>query len=419
MYKFTRHFLFIQNNDQIIVGNKYMCTYLKISKECYDILEQLIQNGIDIHRYSQVFEESEDLEYSQKLTELLLQKRILVETQDEESIRSYSIQWELTNECNLSCRHCIADACTVRQSSDENKLIYDIADSIISLTPESLTITGGEPMVLSCFFELSAYIKGQYENELMLMTNGTLITAENAKQIASIFDKIFISIDGVDEETCRTIRGAGVFGKVVNAIRYLKEAGMKKISLSMVLTNENRVYKDKFYELCSKWGVTPMLRSFAPVGRGKNYQDWYVSSEKRFISNDSVDGNLVDEKRSSQPDVKFGSCGGRYGSVTIAPTGDIFLCAPYEYMNQSVGNITKIENVRDFFWMEKYKETKVYREFELKMPEYLEKCKDCNVRYFCWHCPFLFEQTVKNDRNFDLYCRHKKENLTFALWGEV
>ena len=53
-----------------------------------------------------------------------------------------------------------------------------------------------------------------------------------------------------------------------------------------------------------------MLRSFAPVGRGKNYQDWYVSSEKRFISNDSVDGNLVDEKRSSQPDVKFGSAVG-------------------------------------------------------------------------------------------------------------
>ena len=50
---------------------------ISLTKECYDILEQLIQNGIDIHRYSQVFEESEDLEYFQKLTELLLQKRIL------------------------------------------------------------------------------------------------------------------------------------------------------------------------------------------------------------------------------------------------------------------------------------------------------------------------------------------------------
>lgn len=419
MHKFSRHFLFIENKDQVIIGNKYRCTYIKISKECYEILEQLIKSKIDAQEYSKVFEEKEDLEYFLELIEILIQKRILVDSGDEEIVESFDVQWEVTNQCNLKCKHCIADAVATEQLLCKNDEIYSITDKIISMSPKSLTITGGEPMLLPFFFELSKYIKEQYQNEMMLMTNGTYITAENAKQIANLYNGIYISVDGVSEETCRTIRGAGVFGKVMNAIQYLKDVGMEDISLSMVLTNENRVYKDEFYEMCSRLEVTPMLRSFAAVGRGENHQDWYITSDDNLTHDDSVANDFVIKRRTGQPDVKFGACGGRYGSVTIGPKGDVFLCAPYEYNGQSIGNIAEMENVKDFFCSEKFKETTAYKEFEMKMPENHERCKTCNVQYFCWHCPFIFEQAIQNDRLFDKYCENKKKDLAFAIWGEV
>ena len=48
------------------------------------------------------------------------------------------------------------------------------------------------------------------------MTNGTLITPKNVKEIVSQIDSIDISLDGADEESCAVIRGKGVFEKVVS-----------------------------------------------------------------------------------------------------------------------------------------------------------------------------------------------------------
>ena len=51
------------------------------------------------------------------------------------------------------------------------------------------------------------------------MTNGTLITPKNVKEIVSQIDSIDISLDGADEESCAVIRGKGVFEKVVSSIK--------------------------------------------------------------------------------------------------------------------------------------------------------------------------------------------------------
>lgn len=53
--------------------------------------------------------------------------------------------------------------------------------------------------------------------------NGTLINEENVKKIINSVNQIDISIDGVDEDSCKVVRGPHVFEKIMNSIKLLKK----------------------------------------------------------------------------------------------------------------------------------------------------------------------------------------------------
>jgi radical SAM protein with 4Fe4S-binding SPASM domain len=416
MKKFTKHLLILKNSDQVIIGNKYECTFLKLSAECFGILEELLQKGIDKDGYGKVFCDPEDEKYFINIYDKLTADKILVDEDDEERLNEFNIQWEVTNKCNLHCRHCLADAVTTNCINDDKEKIFAIADKILEIRPQLITLTGGEPMVLPFFFELSEYIRSKHKNELDLMTNGTFINAGNAERITKLFDAVFISVDGIDEASCSEIRGAGVFGKVMDAIGFLKAAGQKNISLSYVLTSENMKYEKDFYKLCSELEVKPMVRAFSPVGRGEEHKDWYVP-ENTDMTDDKAPPEIAEKNRNGQPYVEFGSCGGRYASYNIGPDGSMYWCAPYESEGKAIDNILEISDTEAYFYGEKFRQSAVYKEFEEKMPENYKRCSDCCVKYFCWHCPFLFEQAIKNNEQFNNYCRSQKKDLMFSLWG--
>ena len=418
MRKFTKNLLFLQNGEQVIVGNKCECTFLKMSSECYDILNGFVNKGIGKHEYENIFEDKDDKEYFSELHDKLVEKKILVDENDKELLTDFDIQWEVTNQCNLHCKHCIADAVTTKTLIADRDEIYAIADKIIGVKPRLITVTGGEPMVLPFFFELSEYLRKNTDGEMNLMTNGTYINEENAVKIKELYDAVFISVDGSDEKSCSEIRGAGVFGKVMNAIKCLKAAGVKNISLSFVLTAQNREHEKPFLKLCKDLEVSPMVRTFSPVGRGKDHKDWYIQDES-VEDNDPVAPEIVKKARENQPYIEFGACGGRYGSFTVNPKGNMFLCAPYECSEKPIGNILDVDDIRKYFYEEEFRNTDSYLNFEKKMPENFKRCKECSVKYFCWHCPFLFEQSLKNEKSFDNYCKLRKKEIGFSLWGEI
>jgi MoaA/NifB/PqqE/SkfB family radical SAM enzyme len=72
-------------------------------------------------------------------------------------------------------------------------------------------------------------------------TNGTLITREKARQLASLGPRVVtIGLDGVGDEHYLATRGlASGFTKVVRSIGYLREAGIKNIRIGSVLMREN------------------------------------------------------------------------------------------------------------------------------------------------------------------------------------
>jgi MoaA/NifB/PqqE/SkfB family radical SAM enzyme len=98
-----------------------------------------------------------------------------------------------------------------------------------------IAIGGGEPLVRKDILEVLKYAKEQGLS-CEVVTNGTLITPELAKQLVKLADSVIFSIDGPPEINDH-IRGMGTFDRVARGIRLVQEA--KEISQKETLVRIN------------------------------------------------------------------------------------------------------------------------------------------------------------------------------------
>ena len=263
--RFSNMTKFMFNEDQAIIFNRLNGQWIKVPKQCYDILELCNKEGLSWSALSERLADDEDREYMKQLIELLDSMKCLYD--DDEKIIE-NVSFAITHRCNLKCIHCMVNA-AFGQSDEEHfdtKTICAFLDKIVAAKPKNITLTGGEPLLRSDFLTILGYLRSIYNGKITLMTNGTLITPKNVEEIVSQIDSIDISLDGADEESCAVIRGKGVFEKVVSSIKLLQSHGFSKISISMVLSTNNVRYTKQFMELNKSLNTTPMLRALSYEG---------------------------------------------------------------------------------------------------------------------------------------------------------
>ncbi len=110
------------------------------------------------------------------------------------------VVWNMTNRCNLSCRHCYIEAedraYKGELTTDEAKIFID---DLAAMKVPVLLFSGGEPLIREDLFELGAYAVAKGIRPV-ISTNGTLITPEAARKIKETgFQYVGISIDGNEE----------------------------------------------------------------------------------------------------------------------------------------------------------------------------------------------------------------------------
>ena len=81
----------------------------------------------------------------------------------------------LTNKCNLSCSHCALSASPLSQDILSTNDVKYAIDKIIDVNPNTLILTGGEPFIRKDILEIISYIRTNFKNKLVIMTNGMLI----------------------------------------------------------------------------------------------------------------------------------------------------------------------------------------------------------------------------------------------------
>ena len=243
------------------------------------------------------------------------------------------VVWNSTSACNLTCRHCYANACA-RPAPDEltteeaRAMIDDLAD----MGAPVLLFSGGEPFMRKDMFELGAYARDK-GMRITISSNGTLIDPATARRIKETgFVYVGVSIDGTPETHDRFRGRKGAFDEAVRGIRNCMDAGVK-VGLRFTITRDN--YKE----------IAPFVFDFLVkenIPRCCFYHLVYSGRGSKLIEHDVPH----DEKRALLLDIfrKTDELA-KAGNVLEVLTVDLQADGPFIYLTLEKENPERAENV--------------------------------------------------------------------------
>ena len=165
------------------------------------------------------------------------------------------VMLELTNHCNLWCRHCyISDRPPKGELTlDEFK---DVLEQLAAAGTLFLTFSGGEPLMHQDFFQIAAYAR-QKDFALTLFSNGTLITPEVADRLQELYpQRVEISILGGRASTHDGITQVkGSFARALRGARLLIERGIK-VQLKTTWMRDNIEEAEQILSLAEEIGAS-------------------------------------------------------------------------------------------------------------------------------------------------------------------
>jgi heme b synthase len=190
------------------------------------------------------------------------------------------VAWETTRNCNLACMHCRASATHGPFSGElDTRASLRLLDQIAEVGEPIIILTGGEPLLRPDIFDIAKY--GTNKGLRMVMApNGTLITKNNAQQMADAgIKRISVSLDGSTKESHDRFRGVeGAFEGALHGIGLVKDAGIE-FQINTTITKTNLAEIPKIQELAITLGaVAHHIFLLVPTGRGKYIVDQEITA---------------------------------------------------------------------------------------------------------------------------------------------
>ena len=253
--------------------------------ELYELNEDAYQFFLRICRGENPPLREEDGEFIQyclsenliSFSEVPFQKKVVLDPSPIPSLRYLELQ--MTNRCNLQCRHCYIGERPHRDLS--KKQIQMVLEQFEEIQGLRLLLSGGEPLLHPDFWEVNEMLS-DYAFRSILLSNGTLISKEVAQKLH--VHEVQISLDGM-KEGHEFLRGKETFEKAVMAIDHLQEAKIR-VSVATMIHRKNLSEFDPLASLLQsknieEWNVdVPCVE-----GRLKENQDLQVSPSEagRFL----------------------------------------------------------------------------------------------------------------------------------------
>ncbi|PLJ77861.1 TIGR04084 family radical SAM/SPASM domain-containing protein [Infirmifilum sp. SLHALR2] len=315
-----------------------------------------------------------------------------------------------TGRCNLKCDYCGG-------SFPPSKVPWSI-----SYNPESLkrlverdpdatvAFYGGEPLLNSRFIRW--VMDNVRAKHFVIQTNGTLYKLLPDDYWLR-FDTVLLSIDGRPSTTDRH-RGQGVYQRVIEAAKHLREIGFQgDLVARMTVTEDTDIYEDVKHLLelnlfshvhwqldvvwSDRWKSFERWRdeSYLP-GLRKLMRAWILEIRKgrvlgiapfKAIASQAIFGNVYPAP----------PCGSGVNSVSVLTNGRITAC-PIA-VEERWAELGRLE-----------------RGFTLKNAWIQEPCRQCPYFRFCGgRCLYAYIERYWGDKGFQAVCRATKELVNLVL----
>ncbi len=192
--------------------------------------------------------------------------------------RPFLIIWEVTQACDLACKHCRAEAAPLPDPDTLNfeegkKLLRDVKE--FGVPRPIIIFTGGDPFKRPDLFELLAYGK-ELGLAMALSPSGTpLLSKENLRRVKEAGVKaISLSIDGPNAKIHDEFRGVpGAFELTECGWNAANELGLK-VQINTTVTKHNlHLLPELFALVASRRVMTWSVFFLVSMGRGKLLHD--------------------------------------------------------------------------------------------------------------------------------------------------
>ncbi|GBD38102.1 Putative mycofactocin radical SAM maturase MftC [bacterium HR37] len=315
-----------------------------------------------------------------------------------------NVYFESTVACDLTCKHCRANAIPRRSPIEINteeakKLLRDIKE-----LGSHLIVSGGDPLKREDLFEILLYARQERIPVSVTPTTSPLATYETIKVIKELgINTLGISLDGATKESQDGFRGVeGTFKNSINVLNYARDLDIP-VQVNTTCTAETIKEIRGIYNLLTRKFSPPVKRwsifLLVPTGRGKDlrmptseellslFDFLYRESKKapfritttqalfyrvyfmmREMKNNKTREEILSRGRSMGWGVRDGN-----GVLFVSHKGEIY---PSGFLPISLGNI------RDKNLAEVYGKHKILK--ALRKPEIFKgRCGTCSFNLIC------------------------------------
>lgn len=306
-----------------------------------------------------------------------------------------------TNTCNLRCLMCYNKENLLGPSKKENENeltaeeFNDFLDQVEPFLAEkgtNLQLLGGEPLMVP--EKTLAIIKhaSPLVDDIVVSTNGTLITKEIAQKISAIENvTVQVSLDSPYKKTHESIRGKNTYDKTIKGIKILVEEGVKTV-INMVCHTKNVDELEQYYALGAQLGVLhvrfiPLQQAGAAITCGlepPSFPDLMEKAYTMFKDNPhyrTLMGTdfLSTTARLCHSCAVQGWCGTGSRLVMLNANGDVYPCPNHHLPEFKAGSI------RETSFKEIWENSAVLKKIRSIYPVTTlnDECAACCVRYWC------------------------------------
>ncbi|MCD5407730.1 radical SAM protein [Candidatus Bipolaricaulota bacterium] len=325
----------------------------------------------------------------------------------------------LTTRCNLRCTYCYNRP--LREEKGRGDLPLQVALKALreakELDVHTVLLTGGEPLLHPEALRI-AELSRRMGFRTVLLTNGLIIDKKIANAISQTCDQVTVSLDSTLPEPHDLHRGKGTHQQVIEAIGRLKEAGVKEVVISGVLSRQNQQETYTDFEAFAKGvGADRVVRQLY-ILQG-DVRDTLLAPDFNPIlqeMNDALE-KTVTELTGSEGREKFvwrNRCGAAFGVIAIDADGTIYPCQGLMKEGFAAGNLATVSLI------EAFKGSSVLEKVREITVADIPGCRDCTFRHLCGGGCRALAYNVSHSLTAPVpepYCAFNQILSEAKLWG--